>query len=106
MSVETITVVIGAFFSVWTIQRTKEIGLVKAIGASSWYLVRDALSQAFFLIVAATLAGGACALWFGYAVEDTELPFMLETPILARYLRLPPPTHQAPHGSGDSRSQA
>jgi putative ABC transport system permease protein len=36
--------VIGAFFTVWTIQRTQEIGLLKALGASTGYLVRDALS--------------------------------------------------------------
>ena len=34
-------VVIGAFFSIWTIQRTKEIGLVKALGASNAYLLRN-----------------------------------------------------------------
>jgi putative ABC transport system permease protein len=38
------TLVIGAFFTVWTIQRTQEIGLLKALGASTGYLVRDALS--------------------------------------------------------------
>lgn len=71
-------VVIGAFFSIWTIQRTKEIGLVKALGASNWYLLRDALGQAFLLIVAGTLVGSAFSLWFGQIVADTELPFMLQ----------------------------
>ncbi|MGI9341231.1 MAG: ABC transporter permease [Gammaproteobacteria bacterium] len=71
-------VVIGAFFSIWTIQRTKEIGLVKALGASNWYLIRDALGQAFLLIAAGTLVGSAFSLWFSQIVADTELPFMLQ----------------------------
>jgi len=37
-------VVVGAFFTIWTIQRTKEIGLVKALGASNGYLWLQALS--------------------------------------------------------------
>lgn len=75
-------VVIGAFFSIWTIQRTKEIGLVKALGASNWYLIRDALGQAFFLIAAGTLVGMGLSLVFGGLVADTELPFMLQSPTL------------------------
>jgi len=72
-------VVIGAFFSIWTIQRTKEIGLVKALGASNFYLIRDALGQAFFLIAAGTLVGVVFSLWFSSVVAGTELPFMLQT---------------------------
>ncbi len=75
-------VVIGAFFSIWTIQRTKEIGLVKALGASNWYLIRDALGQAFLLITAGILVGSACSLLFRNVVADTELPFMLEVDTL------------------------
>jgi putative ABC transport system permease protein len=72
-------VVIGAFFSIWTIQRTKEIGLVKALGASNLYLIRDALGQAFFLIAAGTIVGMSLSLVFSNIVADTELPFMLQT---------------------------
>ncbi len=76
-------VVIGAFFSIWTIQRTNEIGLVKALGASSWYLIRDALGQAFFLIATGTFIGSLLSLWFRSLVAGTELPFMLEAQTLA-----------------------
>lgn len=38
--------VIGAFFTVWTIQRTSDIAILKALGASTWSLVRDAIGQA------------------------------------------------------------
>jgi putative ABC transport system permease protein len=75
-------VVIGAFFSIWTIQRTKEVGLVKALGASNWYLIRDALGQATLLIGMGTLVGTGFALWFRNAVAGSELPFMLETDTL------------------------
>ena len=71
-------VVIGAFFSIWTIQRTKEIGLIKALGASNAYVLKDALGQAVLVIFAGTLFGLLGMFWFYQAVKDTELPFMLE----------------------------
>jgi putative ABC transport system permease protein len=70
-------VVLGAFFSIWTIQRTKEIGLVKALGASNGYLMKDALGQAIMLIGMGTALGLAGTLWLESAVRGTELPFML-----------------------------
>lgn len=75
-------VVIGAFFSIWTIQRTKEIGLIKALGASNGYVLRDALGQALLVIVIGTAVGFALMIWFYSAVKDTELPFMLEVDTL------------------------
>jgi len=75
-------VVIGAFFSIWTIQRTNEIGLVKALGASNGYLIRDALGQAFVLIASGILIGTVFAQIFKRRVADTELPFMLEVDTL------------------------
>jgi len=71
-------VVIGAFFSIWTIQRTKEIGLIKALGASNVYVLKDALGQALLLIVVGTLVGLLGTLLFNNMVKDTEMPFMLE----------------------------
>ena len=58
-------VVIGAFFTVWTIQRTREIGLIKALGGSNFYLLRDALGQVFILMVISVLIGVSIALWVG-----------------------------------------
>ncbi len=71
-------VVIGAFFSIWTIQRTKEIGLIKALGASNAYVLKDALGQALLVIVTGTLIGLCGMLWFYQSVRNTELPFMLD----------------------------
>jgi putative ABC transport system permease protein len=72
-------VVIGAFFTIWTIQRTKEIGLVKALGASSWYLMKDALGQALILMLVSTAIGLGLAIGIGKGlIEGTAFPFMFE----------------------------
>jgi putative ABC transport system permease protein len=72
-------VVIGAFFTVWTIQRTKEIGLIKALGGSNMYLLRDALGQVIILMLAATLVGTGAAVWLGRRFMETGNPFVLDT---------------------------
>lgn len=69
-------VVIGAFFAIWTIQRTQEIGLLKALGASNAYLLRDSLGQAVLLLGAGTLAGLGIALWLGQFLMKAGRPFM------------------------------
>jgi len=71
-------VVIGAFFTIWTIQRTQEIGLVKALGASSGYLLRDALGQALLLMLAGTLVGTAMAIWLGQVFMAAGNPYELK----------------------------
>lgn len=70
-------VVMGAFFSVWTIQRTKEIGLVKALGASNAYLLRDSLGQVLLLMITATSIGTLAAIQLGRTLEASSFPFML-----------------------------
>jgi putative ABC transport system permease protein len=70
-------VVMGAFFSVWTIQRTKEIGLVKALGASNGYLLRDSLGQVLLLMIVATLIGTLAAVQVGRTLEAGSFPYML-----------------------------
>jgi putative ABC transport system permease protein len=71
-------VVIGAFFTVWTIQRTREIGLVKALGGSNGYLLRDALGQAVILMLLATLVGTGVALWLGQRFIEAGNTFELD----------------------------
>ena len=69
-------IVIGAFFTIWTIQRTKEIGLVKALGASGWYLMKDALGQALILMLIGTGVGLGLAVGIGKGfMEGGEFPF-------------------------------
>ena len=49
--------VIGAFFTVLTVQRTRQIGLLKAMGASNGYILRDGIGQMTVLVLAATVIG-------------------------------------------------
>lgn len=69
-------VVIGAFFAIWTIQRTQEIGLLKALGASDLYLLKDSLGQALLLLGVGCAIGLGSALWIGQFLMKTGRPFM------------------------------
>lgn len=69
--------VIGAFFTVWTIQRGHDIAVLRAMGASSRYLLRDSLAQAAILLVGFTILGVAAGVALGAAMPDT-MPFDLE----------------------------
>ncbi|MFJ9454793.1 ABC transporter permease [Kitasatospora sp. NPDC101447] len=71
--------VIGAFFTVWTIQRSGDVAVLKALGASTRYLLRDALGQAVLLLVLGTLLGTAVAAGFG-ALIGSAVPFVLDAP--------------------------
>jgi len=68
--------VVGAFFTVWTIQRGGDIAVLKALGASTRTLLRDALGQAVVLLVAGTGLGTAVAAAVGVAIGGT-VPFVL-----------------------------
>ncbi|MEV8567339.1 FtsX-like permease family protein [Streptomyces sp. NPDC051322] len=69
--------VIGAFFTVWTIQRSGDIAVLKALGASTPYLLRDALGQAVLMLLAGSLLGTALAAGAG-AVVPADVPFVLD----------------------------
>jgi putative ABC transport system permease protein len=69
--------VVGAFFTVWTVQRTRQIGLLKAMGASNLYVVRDALGQLAVVLAASILVGTFVGLLLGSLVGD-DAPFSLE----------------------------
>lgn len=43
--------VVGAFFTVWTISRSGDVAVLKALGASTRYLLRDALGQALLILL-------------------------------------------------------
>ncbi len=49
--------IIGAFFTVLTVQRTRQIGLLKALGASTAYVIRDGIGQMALLVIGATAVG-------------------------------------------------
>ncbi|MFI9817824.1 ABC transporter permease [Saccharothrix variisporea] len=69
--------VIGAFFTVWTIQRSPDIAVLKALGATTGLLLRDALGQALVLLVAGTALGAGLAAGLG-AWAATAVPFVLD----------------------------
>ncbi|MGW6539099.1 ABC transporter permease [Streptomyces sp. NPDC055051] len=69
--------VIGAFFTVWTIQRGGDVAVLKALGASTSCLLRDALGQAVLMLVAGTLLGTGLAVGLGALVSGGDVPFVL-----------------------------
>jgi putative ABC transport system permease protein len=74
--------VVGAFFTVWTVQRKPEIALMKALGAPTGYILRDALAQVVVVLVGATALGTAVGLALGSAMIG-KAPFSLSAPAIA-----------------------
>lgn len=70
--------VVGAFFTVWTIQRRHEIAVLRAIGASTAYLLRDGLTQALILLALATTVGVAIGVGGGSLLDGSGMPFALD----------------------------
>lgn len=68
--------VIGSFFTVWTIQRRGDIAVLKALGASTRMLTLDALGQALLVLVSGVGLGIALTAGLG-ALAGTALPFVL-----------------------------
>ncbi|QIJ61139.1 ABC transporter permease [Streptomyces sp. JB150] len=69
--------VIGAFFTVWTIQRSGDVAVLKALGASTAGLLGDALGQAVILLTGGTLIGTGIAAGLGALVAGSAVPFLL-----------------------------
>ncbi|WP_125613006.1 ABC transporter permease [Specibacter cremeus] len=68
--------VIVAFLTVWTVQRTRDIAVLKALGASGGYLLRDALVQAALVLVAGAGLGALVGVGGGL-LAATAAPFLL-----------------------------
>lgn len=68
--------VIGAFFTVWTMQRKGDIAVLKALGASTRSLVRDALGQAFVVLLVGVGVGIGVVALLG-TLAGSALPFIL-----------------------------
>jgi putative ABC transport system permease protein len=75
--------VIGAFFTVWTIQRTSDIAILKALGASTRALVLDALGQAMVVLAIGVGIGIGLTVILGQLAERA-VPFVtsLSTTVL------------------------
>jgi putative ABC transport system permease protein len=68
--------VIGAFFTVWTMQRKGDIAVLKALGASTRSLIRDALGQALVVLVLGVGIGIGVVALLGL-LAGSVLPFVL-----------------------------
>ena len=75
--------VIGAFFTVLTVQRTRQIGLLKAMGASNGYVLRDGIGQMAILVGAATVAGVAIGTALVALVGRGDAPVELDAAAIA-----------------------
>ena len=67
--------VVGAFFTVWSMQRSGDIAVLTALGASTRSLVVDALGQSLVVLLAGVGLGTAVAIGSGL-VAGTALPFL------------------------------
>lgn len=79
--------VIGAFFTVWTMQRTRDVAVLKALGATNRVVLTDALGQAGVVLAVGVLGGGAIASGVGLLAQQV-VPFHLPLTQLAGPLGL------------------
>jgi len=70
--------VVGAFFTVWTISRSGDIAVLKALGASTGYLLRDALGQAALLLIGGVAVGTGFTI-AGVWLLPAEVPVVVTT---------------------------
>lgn len=68
--------VIISFLTVWTIQRTRDIAVMRALGASRRFLTQDALAQAAVILAAGAGVGALVGAGLG-ALAASALPFQL-----------------------------
>lgn len=68
--------VIVAFLTVWTIQRTRDIAVLKALGAGNGFVLRDAIGQAAIVLFSGAGIGGAVGIAGGILAAQAA-PFLL-----------------------------
>nr|WP_274707928.1 ABC transporter permease [Arthrobacter sp. H16F315] len=68
--------VIVAFLTVWTVQRTRDIAVLKAMGGSSAYILRDAITQAAVVLLAGAGLGGGIGILGGFFAAQAA-PFLV-----------------------------
>ena len=71
--------IVGAFFTVWTIQRKPDIGLLKALGASNRAVLGDALGQVALVMIVATGIGALAGSGIGSLLPEGKVPFALQS---------------------------
>jgi putative ABC transport system permease protein len=68
--------VILAFLTVWTVQRTRDIAVLKALGGSGGYVLRDAITQASIVLLLGAGIGGGIGI-LGGSLAASAAPFLL-----------------------------
>lgn len=69
--------VVVAFLSLWTVQRTREIAVLKALGGSTGWVLRDALVQAGTVLLLGVGLGTAAAYGLGMLAAQA-VPFTVD----------------------------
>jgi putative ABC transport system permease protein len=75
--------IVGAFFTVLAVQRTRQTGLLKAMGASDAYVLRDGIGQMAVVVVAATAVGTAVGAVMVALLANTAAPVELSASSIA-----------------------
>ncbi len=70
--------VTGSFFLVWTIQRADDIAVMRAMGATRGFLLRDSIGQAIVILALSIIVGVSLAVGLGLWLESTPMPFSTE----------------------------
>jgi putative ABC transport system permease protein len=70
--------VVGAFFTVVTIQRRQEIAVLRALGASTARLLLDSLAQSLILLLVSAGLGVGLGVAAGALISGSPMPFMLD----------------------------
>lgn len=74
--------VVAAFLTIWTLQRTRDLALLRALGASEGYLFKDGMAQAAIVLLGGVIVGGLAGWWLG-ALAAQAVPFELSVRALA-----------------------
>ncbi|WP_433618093.1 ABC transporter permease [Paenibacillus cellulositrophicus] len=76
--------IIGVFFYVFTMQKSNQFGIMKAIGAKNGFLGKAVVSQVFVLSLSSIIVG--ILLTYGTAaIMPKSMPFMLDTKLVLTY---------------------
>ncbi len=70
--------VVGAFFTVVTIQRRQEIAVLRAKGSGTARLLVDSLAQSLVLLLVSTAIGVGLGVAAGAAIAGSSMPFALD----------------------------
>lgn len=66
-----------SFLTVWTMQRSRELSVLRALGAPLPYLFKDALGQAALVLGFGVLAGATLGTALGFLASRSPVPFDL-----------------------------